>query len=220
VNVTLLFSVDRYRQTLDAYLDGLEAALAAGRSLEAVSSVASFFLSRIDTRIDRELDHVIAAGGPRATAAGTLRGEAAIASARVAYGFLEESLRSERFARLSTQGARPQRLLWASTGTKDPAYSDIKYVEPLIGPHTVNTMPLATLEAYHAHGDPSPRITEDRQRAASVLRRLGDVGIDLPSLTEQLLVDGIEQFARPYDALLAALDTARAAATAPRDGAE
>jgi transaldolase len=211
VNVTLLFSIDRYREVLDAYFDGLEAALAAGRALDGISSVASFFLSRIDTLIDPELDRLAGTDDARGRQAASLRGEVAIASARVAYGVLEESFESERFSRLRAHGARVQRLLWASTGTKDPAYSDIKYVEPLIGPHTVNTMPLETLEAYHEHGQPKPRLAEGQEQAQSVLRSLADLEIDLGHVTAQLLEQGIEKFARPYDTLLDTLDTARRA---------
>ena len=211
VNVTLLFSIDRYREVLETYFEGIEAALAAGRAVERIASVASFFLSRIDTLIDRELDRLAASDDARGRRAASLRGEAAIASARVAYGVFEESLVSERFLRLHAHGARAQRLLWASTGTKDPTYSDIKYVEPLIGPHTINTMPLATLEAYHKHGQPRTRLAEGRQQAGSLLRALADLEIDLDMVTARLLDEGLDKFVQPYDALLNALETTRQA---------
>jgi transaldolase len=214
INITLLFSIDRYREVLDTYFAGLEDALAAGRRIDGIASVASFFLSRIDTLIDDELDALTAAGGPRSREAKELRGEAAIASARVAYGILEESLASERFRRLHAEGAHTQRLLWASTGTKDPAYSAIKYVEPLVGPHTINTMPLETLKVYHDGGQPRARLTGHAETAALVLATLAAVGIDLEQATSRLLDEGIEKFARPYDALLHSLDTARQEALA------
>jgi transaldolase len=211
VNVTLLFSVRRYREVLAAHLDGLEAALAAGRSIDRIASVASFFLSRIDTLLDRELDRVAAAGGADARVAASLRGGVAVASARSAYAVLAECLSSERFRRLAARGAHVQRLLWASTSTKDPAYGDLKYVEPLIGPHTVNTMPLATLEAYRDHGHPAPRIDQHAEEAAQLLHRLVELEIDLEAATNRLLEEGIRKFADQYDALLRALEVARRA---------
>jgi transaldolase len=210
VNVTLLFSVQRYREVLAAYLEGIEAALAAGRALGAIASVASFFLSRIDTLVDSELDRLAAAPDERGREAAALRGEIAIASARSAYAVLREALDSAQFKRLSARGAHPQRLLWASTGTKDPAYDELKYVEPLIGPNTVNTMPLETLKAYHEHGRPALRVTQGREHAERVLHALGALGIDLGALTTQLVEEGIEKFVRPYDSLLTSLDNARA----------
>lgn len=205
VNVTLLFSVERYREVLEAYLDGLDAAFAAGRDLSRIASVASFFLSRIDTLVDGRLDALAAAGDARGRQAASLRGEVAIASARAAYGVLVESLGSDRFVALKARGARPQRLLWASTSTKDPAYSDVKYVEPLIGPWTVNTMPLATLEAYDDHGRPAGRLDADWPRGAAVLEAVENLGIDLAEATAALLDEGIDKFVAPYDSLLAAL---------------
>lgn len=213
VNVTLLFSVDRYRKVLDAYLEGAEAAATAGHELTTIASVASFFLSRIDTRVDAELDK-LAADDSRVSEAAALRGEAAIASARLAYAVFEDFVASTRFRRVSEQGARPQRLLWASTGTKDPAYSEIKYVEALIGPETVNTMPLDTLKAYHEHGEPQLRLTDHGDEAADTLLRLKRLGIDLDALTDELLRQGIEKFAAPYDQLIDAIETARRAALA------
>lgn len=201
VNVTLLFSVPRYREVAAAYAAGLEDALAQGRELSSIASVASFFLSRIDTAVDRALE------GRNAP---DLAGEAAIASARLAYAALEESLAAERWRALAARGARVQRLLWASTGTKNPAYGDVKYVEPLIGAHTVNTMPLDTLRAYHDHGEPAARIAGRRADGAAVMRRLADLSIDIESVAGELLEQGIDKFVQPYDALLAAVERARA----------
>ncbi len=209
INITLLFSVPRYRDVLAAFLDGAEARAAAGHRIERLASVASFFLSRIDTLIDQKLDLLAAGNEPRGRHAKALRGETAIACANRAYEVLEECLAQERFRRLRAQGLQVQRLLWASTGTKDPAYSDVKYVEPLIGPNTVNTMPLETLQAFHAHGHPAPRLADDPERSGRVLESLASLGINLDEAAEQLLEEGIDKFVQPYDALLRTLDNAR-----------
>lgn len=209
INVTLLFSISRYRKVLETFLDGVGDALAAGRTVDRIASVASFFLSRIDTVIDRKLDRITAIGNVRGRKAERLRGRVAIASARMAYGLFEDSLMQESFRRLNAQGLRPQRLLWASTGTKDPSYSDIKYVEPLIGPNTVNTMPLATLAAFNDHGCPAPRLTKGRKEAECVVECLADLGINLDEATDQLLEEGIDKFVRPYDALIQAIENKR-----------
>ena len=206
INVTLLFSVSRYREVAGTYLAALEDALDARRPIDGIASVASFFLSRIDTAVDRELDRLAEHGQAAAPA---LRGEAAVASARLAYRAFEDLIGSKRFRELAEQGARPQRLLWASTGTKNPAYSDVKYVEPLIGPQTVNTMPLATLEAYHDHGNPAARLAGHGPEAERVLRELVEAGVDVETTTDRLLEDGIDRFVRPYDALLQALEQRR-----------
>src|SRR5690606_26166010 len=155
VNVTLLFSLERYREAADAYIEGLEQAAASGRELESIASVASFFLSRIDVAVDPQLDVLIAERGNAAREAKALRGETAIAKAKRAYAMYGQLFAAKRFGKLAAKGARPQRLLWASTGTKNPNDSDVKYVEALIGPDTINTMPLATLRAYADHGDPA-----------------------------------------------------------------
>ncbi len=206
VNVTLLFSVERYRAVLESHMAGLEAAVRAGRPISGVASVASFFLSRIDTAVDARLDEIADEAGPRAREAAAVRGEAAVACARQAYGVLENALSSQRFAQLADRGARVQRLLWASTGTKDPAYGPTKYVEPLIGPHTVNTMPLATFEAYEAEGRPAPTLPGDRDRAREVLETLARLDIDLDRVASGLVEEGIEKFVRPYDASLARIE--------------
>jgi len=187
VNVTLLFSLGRYREVAEAYLAGLEAAAASGRNLSTIASVASFFLSRIDTIVDDALEALVERKGQAGAVAAGLRGEVAIASARCAYGIFEEITGSDRFRRLAAAGARPQRLLWASTGTKNPKYSDIKYVEPLVGPRTVNTMPLATLAAYHEQGRPADRLRQDPEGAARVLAAVTEVSLDLDALTRRLL---------------------------------
>ena len=209
VNVTLLFGLPRYREVAEAYIAGLEARAAQGQPLNRVASVASFFLSRIDVLLDPRLEKLAAAGGPQAQAAKDLIGQVAIASAKVAYRIYQEIFGSARFQKLAAQGARPQRLLWASTSTKNPAYPDVKYVEPLIGPDTVNTLPPETLEAYRDHGDPAARLTEEVDQAASELQRLPELGIDLDQATQQLEDEGVEKFNQPFDSLMATLEAKR-----------
>jgi transaldolase/glucose-6-phosphate isomerase len=209
VNVTLLFGLPRYREVAEAYIAGLEDRAATGKPLNRVASVASFFLSRIDVLLDPQLEAMAATGGPQAQGARDLIGQMAIASAKVAYTIYREIFGSARFQKLADQGARPQRLLWASTSTKNPAYPDVKYVEPLIGPDTVNTLPPETLEAYRDHGDPAPRLTEGVDRAAGYLQRLPELGLDLNHATQQLEDEGVDKFNKPFDALLATLEGKR-----------
>jgi transaldolase/glucose-6-phosphate isomerase len=212
VNVTLLFGLPRYRQVAEAYIAGLEDRAGKGQPLAGVASVASFFLSRIDALVDPLLEELAAAGGPQAPVAAALAGEVAVASAKAAYQIFREVFGSVRFRRLLHRGAQPQRLLWASTGTKNPRYSDVKYVEPLIGPGTVNTMPLETLNAYRDHGDPAPRLEEDLDRGQGVLKSLEELGLNLEKLTQQLEDEGVEKFNRPYDSLMQTLEAKRLAA--------
>jgi transaldolase len=207
VNVTLLFGLPRYEEVAEAYIAGLEARAAKGEDLQRVASVASFFLSRIDVLVDPGLERLMAAGGDRATAAKNVRGEVAIASAKLAYHIYKRVFGSERFQTLAAKGARPQRVLWASTSTKNPDYPDVKYVEPLIGPDTVNTLPLETLDAYRDHGDPAPRLEEGVDEVASLLQRLPELGIHLNEVTQQLEDEGIEKFNKPYDSLLNTLES-------------
>ncbi len=172
VNITLLFGLPRYREVVESYLGGLETLAGRGKSLKSVASVASFFLSRIDTLVDPMLEKI----GTKFAQA--LQGETALASAKAAYGIYQEIFQGERFRKLAAQGARPQRLLWASTSTKNPAYDDLKYVESLIGPDTVNTVPKETLNAYRDHGKPAARLATHATEAAETLKRLEGVGID------------------------------------------
>ena len=199
VNVTLLFGLTRYREVADAFVSGLEQRAAANEPLDRVASVASFFLSRIDTLVDAKLD---ALGTAHARA---LRGRAAIASARLGYAMYREWMGSERWQRLGSRGARAQRLLWASTSAKDPTYADTKYVDALIGPQTVNTMPPATLEGYRDHGQPALRIEDDLEGARAVRSELKRLGIDLKDASEQLEREGIQKFVEPFDELHAIL---------------
>ena len=208
INVTLLFGLARYREVTDAYIAGLEARAARGQPVNRVASVASFFLSRIDVLLDPLLDKLIAQGRAHANLAKDARGQVAIASAKIAYQMCKEIFGSERFKRLADKGARVQRLLWASTGTKNPSYGDVKYVEALIGPRTVNTVPLETLDAYRDHGDPKVRIEDDIEQANEILRRLPELGIDLARATQQLENEGVEKFNKPFDKLSATLTDA------------
>ena len=205
VNVTLLFGLPRYRQVAKAYLAGLAARASRGKPLQQVASVASFFVSRIDGLVDPLLEKVIAQGGKAADLAKKARGQVAIASAKMAYQIYKEIFWSGRFKELAVQGARVQRLLWASTSTKNPDESDVKYMEALIGPDTVNTAPLATLDAYRDHGDPKARLELDVEEARLVLERLPELGISLDHVTHQLEDDGVEKFNKPFDTLLQTL---------------
>ena len=214
INVTLLFGLGRYREVAEAYLAGLEARAAQGQPLERVASVASFFLSRIDVLVDPKLEKTIQEGGSRAEVARALHGQVAIASAKMAYQIYKAIFSSDRFRNLEARGARSQRVLWASTGTKNPAYSDVKYVEPLIGLETVNTMPLETIHAYRDHGKPEARLEEAVSEAGRVLDQLPSMGIDLNAVTQQLEEEGVEKFNQPYDRLMASLEKQRAAARA------
>jgi transaldolase len=196
VNVTLIFSLDRYRAVMDAYLTGLEQAHDAGRDLTAIRSVASFFVSRVDTEVDARLDRLAA---PEAAA---LKGSAAIANACLAYQAHEEVTSSERWQQLARHGARPQRPLWASTGVKDPAYPDTKYVAGLVARGTVNTMPGPTLEAFADHGEVSgDTITGRYDDARRCLDRLAEAGIDIDDVTAQLERDGLVKFEKSWSEL-------------------
>ncbi|HVI38429.1 MAG TPA: transaldolase [Gaiellales bacterium] len=198
VNVTLLFSVERYAAVVEAWLAGLEQRLAAGQALESVASVASFFVSRVDGRVDPLLDR---AGHD------ALRGRIAIANACAAYRLFEWSLGTPRWQRLAQAGARPQRPLWASTSTKDPRYPDTFYVEALLAPRTVNTLPPETFAAYRDHGDPVVRIHEGMAVAPERLKALAAAGIDLAAVTLELEEDGVTKFAASYAAMLNTIDS-------------
>jgi transaldolase len=206
INVTLLFSITAYEAIADAYVRALERRVEEGRSIDDVASVASFFLSRIDTLTDARLEAVSDDGdadGRSELAA--LKGQAAVANAKLAYQNFKRRIESERWVALARQGARPQRMLWASTSTKDPEYRDVKYVEPLIGPHTVNTMPESTIRAFVDHGTVADTVEEGVEKAHRVMSCLADAGVDFGSVTDELLEQGVEKFVKPFDALLEAL---------------
>lgn len=205
VNVTLLFSIAAYEAVADAHTEALEQRIEAGRPIDDITSVASFFVSRIDALTDRKLDALAdAAEGDSARVEGLL-GKAAIANAKLAYVGFQRRLATDRWARLARLGARPQRMLWASTSTKNPAYSDVMYVEPLIGDLTVNTLPEKTIDAFRDHGRVAGTLTEGVDEARRTMAELADVGIELDEVTDQLLAEGVEKFAVPFDQLLASL---------------
>jgi transaldolase len=200
INITLIFSLTRYGEVIEAYLSGLEALAAQGGDLAAVHSVASFFVSRVDAEVDRRLDGI---GTP---AARSLHGRAAIAQAKLAYQLFRERFAGERWARLARLGAHLQRPLWASTSTKNPAYPDTLYVDQLIGPDTVNTLPEATIAAFEDHGQLARTIDTGVDEAAEVLRRLGAVGIDMDDVGRTLEAAGVASFHESFAGVLGALE--------------
>ena len=212
VNITLLFGLPRYRQVAEAYIAGLETLAAQGKPLKSVASVASFFLSRIDVLLDPTLEKTMAIGQIESRTRRNFSWGSGDLQRQGGLPDLQEIFESERFGKLKAQGARTQRLLWASTSTKNPAYSDLKYVEALIGPETVDTIPLETLAAYRDHGKPASRLTNDAEKASGTLRRLGEVGIDLDAATQQLEDEGIQKFVKAFDHLMNTLKEKRAAA--------
>ena len=200
VNVTLLFAVDAHARIIDAYLAGLEDRVKTGSGVSRVASVASFFVSRVDTEVDKRLERI---GTPQAKALGGL---AAVANAKIAYALFRERFAGPRWAALVAKGARVQRPLWASTGTKNPAYSDVKYVETLVGPDTVNTLPPATLDAFRDHGAVARTVDADVPGARGALRALSSAGVDLRDVTDQLLAEGLASFQKSFDTLIAGLE--------------
>ena len=216
INITLLFGLKDYENVAQAYMRALERRLAEGKPLDTVASVASFFLSRIDVLVDQLLGHRIRPGLPHGDGSAPrpeqLLGKVAIANAKLAYQSFKRLFGSERWRALEAQGARVQRPLWASTSTKNPSYSDVMYVEPLIGPHTVNTMPAETIAAFADHGKVVANTVEaDLEEAHRILRDLEGVGIDLHCVTWQLQNEGVQKFIEPYDALMQALTAKRQA---------
>jgi len=202
VNVTLLFGIPRYKQVIKMYITGIKDRIGQGKPVKNIESVASFFLSRIDAVIDPKEQDFVASGGEQVHFATKIRGQVAISSAKIAYKIYKETFESEKFFKL---GASPQRLLWASTSPKNPNYSDIKYVEALIGPETINTIPLETLEAYRNHGDPSLRLESNLDQASWVMSELSEVGIDIKKITKKLENDGVKSFIKAFDQLMEAL---------------
>lgn len=207
VNVTLIFALAAYDAAAHAYIAGLEHRAAAGGDLSKVASVASFFVSRVDTAVDRQLDALIKSGRSHLQ---PLLGKAAIANARLAYARFKEIFGSPRFAALRAKGAYVQRPLWASTGTKNPQYSDVLYVDELIGPDTVNTIPPATLAAFQDHGRARPTLEAGLDQAKLSLKQLAEAGIDMNAVTQTLLTEGVASFTDSFEKLLANLDDKRA----------
>jgi transaldolase len=195
INITLLFGVPRYREVIEAFLRGLEHRVKTGRTVDRIASVASFFVSRVDAKVDRALSllpNALQGGG------GALRGQIAIANAKLAYDEFEQIFSTDRWKALAAKGARPQRLLWASTTPKDPAYSELYYVEALIGPQTVDTMTPQTLRAYLEHGEPDARLLRDRARAQELMAALKPLNIDFGQIADLLEREGVASFAESY----------------------
>jgi len=203
VNVTLLFSIERYKEVTEAYIRGLEKRLSKKEQINEITSVASFFVSRVDTLVDKRLEQRIASSpGEERGRLTALLGKAAVANAKLAYREYERIFSAPRFLALKEKGANVQRLLWGSTGTKNPKYSDIKYVDELIGPDTINTMPEATLTAFKDHGKVRITIGQGMDEAGEVLRELSSLGISMKEVTDQLEKEGVKAFADSYFALL------------------
>jgi transaldolase len=193
VNVTLIFSIERYRQVMEAFLAGLEKRVESGGSLEGIASVASFFVSRVDTEIDKRLD--------KAGADPSLKGKAGVANAQLAYQAYEEVFSSDRWRALEAKGAAPQRPLWASTGVKNPEYSDTMYISELIAPGIVNTMPEKTMMAYADHGTPDTPVQKSYDDAAAVMKSISDAGVDLDDVFRVLEDEGVQKFVDSWDEL-------------------
>ncbi|MEE9494032.1 MAG: transaldolase [Gammaproteobacteria bacterium] len=208
VNATLIFSLARYRDVIQAYQDGLSDRLKTGFSIKNIASVASYFMSRIDVLVDRKLDELQATADEKNTALiQAIRGQTAVASAKLAYQHYKRIVSGEHWQTLKAEGAKPQRLLWASTSTKDPSFEDVKYVDELIGTDTVNTLPLKTLLAYRDHGNPkAARIESDVEVAIATLSQLAQVGINLGACLQQLEDEGVQKFVKPFDELLSTLE--------------
>ena len=201
INITLLFSLERYAEVIEAYLSGLEAFAESGGDVSQVRSVASFFVSRVDTEVDRRLDGI---GTPEAQA---LKGKAAVAQAQLAYQLFCERFAGSRWERLAAKGAHVQRPLWASTSTKNPDYPDTLYIDSLIGPNTVNTMPDDTIAAFEDHGTVARTVDADPDGARAVLDQLGEVGVDMTDVGRVLEDEGVAAFSKSFDELLSALET-------------
>ncbi len=207
VNITLLFAIDAHARVIAAYMEGMEARDGARQPVAALASVASFFVSRVDTEIDKRLDALMPTlSGAERTRADELRGKAAIANATLAYRLFTREFSTPRWAVLRERGARVQRPLWASTSTKNPKYRDVMYVEQLIGPHTVNTMPPATVEAFRDHGVVARTVDAGLDEAERVMADLERFGISMREVTDKLLVDGLASFQKSYDAVIAGLE--------------
>jgi len=209
VNITLLFAIEAHERVIDAYMAGLEDRVKAKQPIDGLASVASFFVSRVDTEIDKRLDALIAkaTNQQEKERLAMLKGRAAIANAKLAYRLFQQKFTSPRWEALAKQGARVQRPLWASTSTKNPQYRDVMYVEELIGPDTVNTMPPATIDAFRDHGVVNRSVDKKVAAAEGLLREIEAVGISVKDVTAKLLVDGIASFQKSFDELMAGLES-------------
>jgi transaldolase len=207
INITLLFGLDAYRAVIESYFAGLEDRLAAGKQIDQLASVASFFVSRVDTEADRRIEALSATRPPgESQRLAALRGKVGIANARLAYGVFKESTSTERWSRLAARGATLQRPLWASTSTKNPAYRDVMYVEELIGPNTVNTLPPATIEAFRDHGKVARTVDSAEAGSQEVVAELEALGISLDDITDTLLRQGLASFDKSFASLLSGLE--------------
>ncbi len=207
VNITLLFSVDAHDSVIEAYMSGLEDRVAAGHPIDHVFSVASFFVSRVDTEIDKRLDEMIKAANPTdRDRLKMLKGRAAVANAKLAYRLFRRRFDDARWKALEARGGRMQKPLWASTGVKNPAYRDVMYVEDLIGPDTVNTMPPALIEAFRDHGDVQRTVDKRLGAAEGLLREIEAVGISINEVTDKLLADGLASFQKSFDSLVSGIE--------------
>jgi transaldolase/glucose-6-phosphate isomerase len=211
INITLLFSQQAYQAVADAFFAGLEARVKANKPIDRIASVASFFVSRIDAQIDKAIDQRIKDGDANSDALRAVRGKVAIANAKLAYAQYQDLIAGTRWQALAKNGAMPQRLLWASTGTKDPDYSPTLYIETLIGADTVNTMPAKTMDAFREHGVVTRSLTQDVDGARRVLAEAERLGLDLDAVTTALVTDGIKQFTDAADKLLSAVEAKRTA---------
>lgn len=208
VNITLLFAIEAHERVIEAYLAGLEDRVKAAKPIDGLASVASFFVSRVDTEIDKRLDALIAkADGAEKDRLKILKGRAAIANAKLAYRLFRQKFAGPRWEALAKLGGRVQRPLWASTSTKNPEYRDVMYVEDLIGPETVNTMPPATIESFREHGVVDKTVDKKVSAAEGLLREIEAVGISVKEVTGKLLVDGIASFQKSFDELIAGLES-------------
>jgi transaldolase len=206
VNITLLFSLEAYQRVIEAYIAGLEERVAAGKDIRNIASVASFFVSRVDTEVDKRLDVIAKNASPeQKKKIDASRGKAAIANAKLAYRIFQREFSSPRWKKLEAKGAAVQRVLWASTSTKNPAYRDVMYVEQLVGPHTVNTMPPQTVEAFKDHGEVQRTVDKDVDAAERAIHDLGQLGVSIDDVTEKLLVDGLASFQKSFDTLIVGL---------------
>ena len=205
INITLLFGLEAYRQVAEAYALGLEERVRRGQPIDGIASVASFFVSRIDSAVDKAIDERVAADDPQSDELKALRGKVAIANAKIAYQWYLDVLRSQRWQALAARGATPQRLLWASTGTKDPDYSDVLYIDALIGADTVTTIPPKTMDAFRDHGTVADTLTADVDEAHQLLADAERLGMALGDTTDRLVREGVASFAKSFDDLLAAI---------------
>ena len=210
INVTLIFALKRYDGVMNAYLSGLSQRMEAGKPVDGIASVASFFVSRVDTLVDKLLDEKIATADPEMRVnLEMLKGRAAIANAKLAYADFGKKFSTDVYAALGNRGARKQRPLWASTSTKNPNYSDVYYIEALIGAETVDTMPPQTIEAYRDHGQPKHRLEKDLPQAHQTMEQLARVGIDIGAVTSKLEQEGVAAFAQSFDSLIAVVEQRR-----------